>query len=99
MSTEEPWVMPEWMVPFEEQGLLFGHGGNGTTDLINRLRTIDNLAFTNAIVFTMAMQMEAQVGLLHRLRNAGLLKELESAHNDQADQPTAAEGVDGRPVD
>lgn len=74
-SPKEPWVMPEWMVPFEEDGFIAGHGGNGTTDLMNRLRTQENLAFSNSIVFTMACEVSAQVGLLHRLRNAGLLKE------------------------
>jgi hypothetical protein len=73
---KEPWVMPEWMVPFEENNLIAGHGGNGTTDLMNRLRTQDNLAFSNTIVFTMACEIAAQVGLLHRLKKAGLLNEL-----------------------
>lgn len=76
---EPPWTMPEWMLPYES--LIAGDGGNGVTDLMNRLRTQKNLAFTNIIVFTMACEVSAQVGLLHRLRNAGLLCE-GSVHHD-----------------
>lgn len=67
------WVMPEWMIPFEEADLIAGHGGNGVIDLMCRFRDEKNLAFTNIVVFTMACEVSAQVGLLHRLRDAGLL--------------------------
>lgn len=80
--TQEPWVMPEWMKPYED--LIVGHGGNGVTDLMNRLRTQANLAFTNNIVFTMACEISAQVGMLHRLRDAGFLSERETAQDAEA---------------
>lgn len=73
MTTTERWAMPEWMEPYRE--LIAGHGGNGVEDLMNRLRTQENLAFSNAIVFTMACEVHAQVSLLTRLYDAGLLKE------------------------
>lgn len=69
----EPWVMPEWMREYEP--LIGSHGGNGVTDLMNRLRTQPNLARTNIIVFTMACEVAAQVGILHRLREAGFFRE------------------------
>lgn len=71
---EEPWVMPEWMKPYEQ--FIVGCGGNSVTDLMNRLRTQKNLVATNAIVFTMACEVEAQVLLLHRLSNSNLLREV-----------------------
>lgn len=74
MNNKEPWIMPEWMKTYEDQ--IVGHGGNGVTDLMNRLRTQKNLAFTNIIVFTMACEVAAQVALLYRLKNAGLLVEV-----------------------
>lgn len=71
-KTIEFWVMPDWMRPYEEH--IAGHGGNGVEDLMNRLRQVPNLAFTNTIVFTMACEVNAQVVLFHRLREAGLLR-------------------------
>lgn len=68
----ELWETPEWMKPYE--GQIFGHGGNGVADLMNRLRQESNLAFSNSVVFTMACEVSAQVGLLSRLREEGLLR-------------------------
>jgi hypothetical protein len=71
----EDWVMPEWMEPYRDQ--IAGDGGNGVEDLMNRLRhNGENLAFSNIIVYVMACEVEAQVGILTRLHNAGLLKEV-----------------------
>jgi hypothetical protein len=68
---DESWVMPPWMRRYEH--LIAGHGGNGVTDLMNRIRTQPNLAFSNVIVFTMCCEISAQVGLLHRFREAKLI--------------------------
>lgn len=88
MKTDS-WVMPDWMAPYDKDGLIAGHGGNGVTDLMNRLRTQETLAFSNSIshsyaVFTMAREIAAQVGMLHRLRDAGLLKESEVAQDGES---------------
>lgn len=83
---DEPWVMPDWMLPYES--LIAGHGGNGVTDLMNRLRTQKNLPFTNAIVFTMCCEVAAQVHLLNRLRDDGLLREGSVSHDDPSTDST-----------
>ncbi|GAA3751609.1 hypothetical protein [Micromonospora maritima] len=66
------WEMPDWMEQYRD--LIGNTGGNTVEDLLYRLETTERLAFTNIVVFTMATDVKAQVGLLYRLRQAGMLR-------------------------
>lgn len=68
---KEPWVMPEWMEIYRE--FINGHGGNGVDDIMNRMQTEKRLAETNIYVFAMGCEIGAQVRLLHRLKNEGII--------------------------
>lgn len=73
MTTPEerpPVELPAWFEQYRD--LIAGTGGNGVEDLLERLHT-PHLAFTNLPVFTMSTMVQAQVQLLHRLRERNLL--------------------------
>lgn len=61
----ELWVMPDWMEQYRQHFL--NTGGNEVEDLINRLNNERNLAATNFPVFTLAVAVKSQVGLLRVL--------------------------------
>lgn len=90
----EPWVMPDWMLPYEP--FIAGHGGNGVTDLMNRLRTQRTLAFSNIIVFTMCCEVSAQVHLLTRLREANILPKFAVGDVVEVAEGAEAAGKTGR---
>lgn len=50
------------------------HGGNDPEVLLARLDNEMNLSLTNIFVFTLAVQVDAQVRLIERLLASGLLK-------------------------
>lgn len=79
IAQKSPFVMPDWMEPYRE--MFYSTGGNSVEYLIDALN-IEGLAFSNAMLFSLALMAEAQVALLTRLHkgnalnNAAELKEL-----------------------
>lgn len=69
----EPFAVPDWMESYRD--LIGETGGNTVEELMNRLRNEPNLAATNIFVAGMALCVNAQIQLLHRLHAAGLLAE------------------------
>lgn len=70
----KPIVLPRWFEGYRD--LITNTGGNKVEDLLYRLRHEKNLFHSNHIVYVMATDVEGQVGMLHRLFNAGLLKDI-----------------------
>jgi len=68
------WTMPTWLEPYREYVEALG-GGNPAERLMTVLETQEHLAFSNAVLFTLAAQTSARVGLLRQLRRDGLLLE------------------------
>lgn len=66
------WEMPDWMEPYRD--FIGETGGNSVEDLLHRLKTTEQLAFTNLPVFALAISVQAQVTMLARLHEAGLLR-------------------------
>jgi hypothetical protein len=54
--------------------LISNTGGNSVENLLDRLKNEEGLAFSNIVVFTMAISVECQISLLARLYKEGLLK-------------------------
>ena len=68
----EEWRMPDWMKPYRDH--IKGDGGNEVEELVNDLRINgSSLAKTNIIVYVIASGVAAQVEILTRLHDAGLL--------------------------
>lgn len=67
---EPPWAMPEWMEPYR-QFLDPRAGGNSIERLMN---LTGKQTWGNVILAGICCQAEAQVALLHNLRDAGALK-------------------------
>lgn len=63
--------IPDHIVPYLD--LLNNTGGNKPEDLLRRLDTEEHLMQTNVVVAVLASMCEAQVGLLRRLHEEGLL--------------------------
>lgn len=70
--TAPDWEMPRWLEPYRR--LLTTTGGNDPADLINRLHRSRTLAQTNLPVYVMATAVSAQIALLGRLFDLGMLK-------------------------
>lgn len=64
------WIMPDWMERYRD--CVYSTGGNSVEELIESLND-KTLSQTNAVLFTLAMMAEAQVALLTKLHNAGVL--------------------------
>jgi hypothetical protein len=71
-KTKFQYVFPSYLEPYRDQ--ISDHGGNSIEDLLSRLENEPNLAFSNSIAFTLASMVQAQVHLLDRLYEKGLLK-------------------------
>lgn len=67
------WQMPEWMEPHRED--IRGCDPDKIEEFVFRLQYEKSLAFTNIVVFTMAVGIQEQVHLLERLHAAGKLGE------------------------
>lgn len=65
-SARTPWVMPEWMKPYED---LIQAGGNPVTEMMNDSTKV----FINAPRAMIAVGVKGQVGLLTQLHERGLL--------------------------
>lgn len=68
---ESKGYIPERVKPYVD--LFNNTGGNKPEDLLRRLETEKNLAFSNIIVFTMATMSQGQVHLIETLLEEGLL--------------------------
>lgn len=73
MAKSKEWIMPKWMEIYRH--LFVNTGGN----TIERLMNGHTAMQINAPVAFLEMSVEAQVGLLHRLKEAGLLAEMNDA--------------------
>lgn len=67
----KPWVMPEWMRPYED--LVSNTGGGYTVEEHMNLGPEDTR--NNIILAGMVVSVSSQVTLLQRLHHRGLLKE------------------------
>lgn len=70
-DTPAPPELPAWFEQYRD--LIQDTGGNTVEDLLHRLATTPKLAFSNIIVFSMALSVKAQVDLLRRLHHQDLL--------------------------
>ncbi len=67
--SEELWTMPEWMEPYRE--CITNTGGNSVEECMNREVNF----FANHVVAVLFACVKAQVILLNRLHEEGLLNE------------------------
>lgn len=70
MTEKKTWTMPDWMEPYRD--LIGNTGGNEIERLMN-LTGKDTAG--NVILGALCIAVDSQVGLLHALKNKGLLKE------------------------
>lgn len=63
--------MPDWIEPYRD--LFTNTGGNSIETLMN---APPNTGRTNVVLGSLAIAMEAQLHLLYRLREAGMLAEV-----------------------
>lgn len=68
MNPDNKWTMPSWMIPYMEH--ISDTGGNSIAELMNDHKTT---VFENAPRALICTAVQAQVRLLMRLHNAGLL--------------------------
>jgi hypothetical protein len=67
-SARRIWTMPSWMEPY--RAFFAADLGNGVEDMMN---DHDSSAFNNIVRFTMIAGTKAEISLLTRLHDAGLL--------------------------
>lgn len=65
----KPWTMPPWMEPYRE--FINNTGGNSVETLVND----SSIVQVNAPLAMLSHGVQAQVGLLYRLREEGWLRE------------------------
>ncbi len=71
MSEKEKWVIPEWMEMYTE--LILNSGGVSIEDAMNRLRFDKHLILANMVAYAICCEVSAQVNLLTRLYNEGII--------------------------
>ena len=64
--------LPKEVQPYRD--LISDHGGNEPEELLWRLEHEKNLTHTNIVVFSLAIMVQAQVSLIHRMVLKGILK-------------------------